>query len=474
VGTLAATVLFAPRLGVNMTLVIVAMVAAILALGPGRRDLWHRCLIGLVVALGVVPALWESPWLMFLCLLGAFGLSAFVVLDGRTWVSVPLVLPALGISGIRALIWLPTLLRRARVPGSLGSWLRGIGIGLLVAVPVGALLASADEGFARIIGLVVPEIDLGELPARAVVLVMVAALVVAAGFAYVAPPRWEAVPTRARRRASREWGVPLALVDLLVLAFLLVQATMLFGGDDVVVEGTGVTYAERAREGFGQLVVVTMITLGLLAWAGRSCDPQRPTERRILAVLGGAMVVGTLLIVVSALRRMWLYEQAYGFTVLRVNVAAFEMWLAVAVLAVAAAWWATVARILPRLMVTWGAVGLLVLALVSPEALVARANVDRFERTGKLDVQYLAGLSADAVPALQSLPPDVRTCALALYWGHTTGTAGEVEPDPWYAANLSRIRADAVFDDVTGTGTGAALPSGDVACAGVTGRLSGR
>ena len=63
----------------------------------------------------------------------------------------------------------------------------------------------------------------------------------------------------------------------------------------------------------------------------------------------------------------------------------------------------------------------------------ARENViDRYETTGKVDWDYLRGLSADAVPTLAALPPEQATCALR-----------EAEPDEggWTGWNLGRARA---------------------------------
>ena len=49
-----------------------------------------------------------------------------------------------------------------------------------------------------------------------------------------------------------------------------------------------------------------------------------------------------------------------------------------------------------------GAAALLALAALNPDAYIARHNLDRFAETGKVDTAYLAGLSADAVPALRA------------------------------------------------------------------------
>jgi hypothetical protein len=70
-----------------------------------------------------------------------------------------------------------------------------------------------------------------------------------------------------------EWVLPLALLDALVAAFVLVQLTVLFGGSRHVLRRAGPTYAEYARSGFWQLLAVSALTLlviaGAMRWAPR-------------------------------------------------------------------------------------------------------------------------------------------------------------------------------------------------------------
>jgi hypothetical protein len=87
----------------------------------------------------------------------------------------------------------------------------------------------------------------------------------------------------------------------------------------------------------------------------------------------------------------------------------------------------------PRFALITGVVGLLGIAAVNPDDLIARHNIERYEHTGKIDVEFLATLSDDAVPALMSLPEPERTQAL--------GTR-EPSDDDWLAWNLGRWRAE--------------------------------
>ena len=152
-----------------------------------------------------------------------------------------------------------------------------------------------------------------------------------------------------------EWAVPVGLVIALLVAFVVAQAAALFGGHDYVQRTTGLTYAAYVHQGFGQLTVATLLTLVTVALAVRKAPTSTRRERVLLRAVVGTLCVLTLVVVASALHRMDLYQQAYGFTVLRVLVDAFELWLGLLVVLVLVAgvrlsgWW------LPRAALVSGA-----------------------------------------------------------------------------------------------------------------------
>ncbi len=447
VGAVAALLLVAPRPGLGVLLVALALTAATRAV-PGRSlDRTGAALWVLALGLTGVAAVRASEWLVWLCLLVAAVVAALAVTRARTWPGVVLALPALVASAGRALPWAGTVVTRQVRPAGLGSYGRGAALGLATAAVVGGLLASADPTYADLLGRLLPS-DVGDLPLRAVAAVTVAVAVLGVGAALAAPARWR--PPRPGRPAVHraEWVLPLAIVAIVLLLWVAVQAARLFGLEDPAVTPAGDTYASRARLGFGQLVVVTLVLLALLSWAARRADARDRGERRLLALLGGAHVLLGEVVVASALQRMWDYDQAYGLTVLRLVVAATEIWLGLVLAGAGLAWLTRRTRVLALAVPVAGAAWLLVLALAGPDALVARWDVDRFARTGRIDVDYLASLSDDAVPAFAALDPATRACVLE------RRTPVPVD-DPWYGWNLARSRAAAVPGVVTADDTGA-------------------
>jgi hypothetical protein len=223
------------------------------------------------------------------------------------------------------------------------------------------------------------------------------------------------------------------LVAAVFLVFLGAQATVIFGGHDYLRRTTGLTYAEYVHQGFGQLTVATALTL-LVVWAAARKAPRAtPADRAWLRGSLGLLCVLTLVVVASALYRMHVYQEAYGFTRLRLLVDVFEGWLGLLVLGVMVSGLALRATWLPRAALLSGAALLLGLAALDPDAWIARHNLDRYDATGRVDWTYLRGLSHDAVPVLAELPDETVGCALG------ARDAGE---DDWLEWNLGRARAE--------------------------------
>ena len=232
--------------------------------------------------------------------------------------------------------------------------------------------------------------------------------------------------------------MPVLLVDLVFAIFVAAQAAVLFGGHDYVQRSTGLTYAEYVHQGFGQLTVATLLMF-LVVWAASRSAGTDPGDVLWLRISLGLLCALTLVVVVSALHRMQLYQEAYGFTQARLVVDVFEGWLGVVVLAVAISGLVRWGTWVPRFALVTGVVGLLGIAAVNPDDLIARHNIERYEETGKIDADFLATLSDDAVPALSTLPEPLRTQAL----GDRTRSG-----DDWLAWNLGRWRAaDHLVDD---------------------------
>ncbi|MEU6558195.1 DUF4153 domain-containing protein [Nocardia nova] len=399
---------------------------------PGR---WWTAAALALLAVGTFRA---AGWLFVLCLIAAAVAGSLAVVGRASIRGVLHDAIAVPLASAGALAWVYTAQGRLRGAAGTQQWRLGASVAatvVLLAVFV-PLLAGADATFAAIIDGLVPRMDAVTVTRWIVVFLLAGTATLGALYVLAGPP----VPADGHDRAAKrtlarlEWALPVGALTVVFTAFLGAQLVALFGGDDYVQRTAGLTYADYARSGFWQLAAVTVLTLAVivpvLLRATRDSATDRAWLRGLLCTVSGL----TLVIIASALGRMWTYQQAYGFTVLRVLVGTCELWLGVVYLLVIAAVVRLETTWLPRTTVATAVAALLLLAVLDPEALIASENIDRWQHGRELDTDYLAGLSADVLPALDRLPEPLRH-DLQQRLAHRTGD------DTWTSWNLARMRA---------------------------------
>ncbi|MET0787903.1 MAG: DUF4173 domain-containing protein [Cellulomonas sp.] len=442
-GVLGGALLVGHRPGLGAALVGLLVWAAAAPALVRRRDVHDLATAVLSIALVVVVAFRDAGWVVVLCALVAAWAGAAAVTSSRSAPAAALAPLSWAAGAVRALPWvakgIETRLggRRAELLVALRSV--AVTVGLLLVF--GLLFASADRVFASYL----PRIHADLLPGQVVVGALVALVAATLAHLAVAPPSWSdaRLPERAPARRG-EWLLPVLALDAMVVGFVAVQVGGLLGGHRHVLETAGLTYAQYAREGFAQLVVVTALTLVVVAVAARRAPRATPRDRLASRIALGVLCLGTLGVVASALRRMDLYVEAFGLTRLRVFVVVVEVTLAAVLLLVMVAGIRWRGRWLPRAVVQVVAVAMLGLALANPDAQIVRLNTTA-DLVADLDVGYLAGLSADAVPAIAQIEhqPFLRSCLLAAQdVPAATGLAD------W---NLGRQRASWVLADEDGS-----------------------
>ncbi|KQX69876.1 hypothetical protein ASD06_02385 [Angustibacter sp. Root456] len=393
-------------------------------------QLW---LASLSVLLCGVVALRDAAWVASLSVLAAMGTAAVAATSARSAGGVLLSAPAWVAGAVRAVPWLG---RRANAlsHGRSESLVRALGavsLTALLLVVFGALFASADAVFASYL----PRPDLHLLPAQAAVALLASVACATNGQLVSAPPPTAELRAPAGGPSTRwAWALPVTALAALVWAFVLVQVAALVGGHRYVDATAGLTYAEYTRQGFAQLVVATALTLVVVAVAVRHAPRASAADRLVVRASLGALCVGTLGVVASALRRVDLYVEAFGLTRLRLLVVFGEVALGAIVVLVLVAGVRWSGGWLPRAVVGVASVSMLALAAVNPDAQIVRYNASATAQ-GRLDVTYLQGLSADAVPAADALAEPMRSCVLA-----GLGRYGPQEVAGW---NFGRARARA-------------------------------
>jgi hypothetical protein len=423
----AALLLPGSLLGVGVPLVALLVAAAVAA---GARVSAGTIVFGsLALALTALAAVRDAGWVLALDLAAAWLLGS-VAVAGTTLAAA--VAPLLRLREVATLV--------PSAPWGSASVLRGAALGGLVVVPFGALFWSADAVFAEL-GRGVPFPAFGSLPGRALAFCVVFAG--AGGLALAARRRLQSPTLAVRRRlAFWEWALPLALLDALFAVFVTVQVAVLFGGQEHVLRTAGLTYSEYARQGFWQLLAAAGLTLTVVGGAVLLAATPRRADRLVLRVLLGVLCALTLVVLISALSRLRLYEEAFGLTRLRLIAEAVAVWLGgLFALLLAAGLVVRLRRVLAPVAIAGTGLALLVFSLLDPDGLIAQRNVERWRDTGRIDLDYLRTLSADAAPELAALPPSLRDSALG-------PLRSELAADePWSSFNLSRRRARELLSD---------------------------
>lgn len=462
----------------NLFLWAAALVGAVALLQRGRGAPTSgeaARLLGVGLAFAATLAWRDSPTLKLLArgaTAGAFALAALEA--GTAWVrragvtryGLAVAVAAVR-SGLGALVPLVDVDWAALREGSAGSRrghagaiARGVVIALPLLVVFGGLFMAADAVFQRLV-LDAIRIDPEELAGH--ILLTGFFGWVATGYVYGfltgtrLPALWAHVPRDGiedpplrilARRPSlgiTEVGVALGLLAALFATFVLVQFRYLFGGAELVEVTPGLTYAEYARRGFFELVLVVALMVPVLLAADWLLRRERPRDERVFRTIAAVQVVLLAAVMTSALQRIRLYLEAYGLTEARFYATSFLIWLALVLL-----WFVATVLRGRRDMFAFGALVsafaiVAGLQAINPDAIIARTNLAR-ERAGKeLDAEYIAyHLSGDAVPvlvpALPGVPAEVR-CRIAhrLLW--LWGSERELD---WRNWNRGAARARAV------------------------------
>jgi len=336
-------------------------------------------------------------------------------------------------------------------------------LGLLIAFPIlvvfVGLLATADLVFGDLVKDALAWIDLervAETIGRGLVVLVSGILFLGALIAALRAraPReliGEHEPIVKPFVGFIETVIVLGTVVLVFGLFGAIQLQYLFGGETNIT-AAGYTYSEYARRGFGELVWAAFLSLGLIFalghWGRRTDQRQRWT----FIGLSTALVLMLGVALASALVRLQLYENAFGFTRLRAYTHVFIFWLAALLIAFLVLLSMQRLRKFAPIAAAAGLGFVATLGIVSVDGFIAAQNLERFEETGDLDVAYLAQLTPDAIPtiamwlssAIMSTPTELNA-QLACRAGVLTS---ELSDQSWQSFHVGRQRAWNALADI--------------------------
>jgi hypothetical protein len=347
-----------------------------------------------------------------------------------------------------------TLREGAEVPRAIASpKARTTTRGLLITVPVVivllVLLRNADPTLAWVVDRITDLLPEWSISARVVFFLFLLALTLGAS-SLGARQRDSRLPALPKVPAVGPLGfteqrMVLIAVAVVLWLFVVLQLSYLFA-DPPSVLGSGTTFAEYARKGFAQLSVAVTLVGGLILVLEATRAPDLGADqRRLLLRLEAALLIALELMLLSAFRRVVLYEQAYGYTTMRVFAQAYMFVVALSLVAL----WLEISR--GAITVDFGrrvsviALGTFtVLAFWNYDAWIANKNFDRAARTGKFDSAYAIQLSrdTDAIPTMVARRNELAAPERAVV-DNFLGCHRLSEPARWFEYNV-RLRAAAL------------------------------
>ncbi len=342
-----------------------------------------------------------------------------------------------------------------RAPSKIGKILAGVFISVPLVIILASMLASADAVFGSLVNKVpvwFTGIEFGEFIVRSILVILV--FLVSAG--YIASLAERKMPEKTIQDNSIQ-SVPkildpviaatvLTIVNVLYIFFVVIQFAYLFGSFNFELP-EGYTYSEYARMGFLELVVVSVINFCILLASIGLTKAAGEAQKLLDKILQIIMVGCTCVILVSAWYRMLMYEEAYGFTYLRVLTQAFMVFMLVLLaIMVVKICKTNMSLFMPYLAVTLSA--FVLINYLNVDIIIARNNINRYHQTGDLDLEYIRYLSYDAVSELVQQLDELE--------GKTKMTAQEILKNKreylenirsWQSFNVSRLRAAKFIDE---------------------------
>ncbi|MBT2640320.1 MULTISPECIES: DUF4173 domain-containing protein [unclassified Bacillus (in: firmicutes)] len=291
---------------------------------------------------------------------------------------------------------------------SKSATIRKVLIGMAISIPllfvIVNLLVSADQQFGNLLGAF-PRWLLG-LKIEEEVLRTIAVTIYALSIFGLFQVLRNKQPLPAKSQEPKDkmaWDsvislTVLTLLNIVYLLFVIVQFQYFFSET----LKAGFTYAEFARRGFFELLFVTMLNLLIISAIVSYVDKASKFMTLAIRSLLSLLVIFSGVMLYSAFIRLFMYEEAYGFTFARVLAHSFMVFLLVILCYSFMRIW--MERLsLVRFYIISAIIFYTLINTVQLDRYVVDRNLERYSETGKIDIYYLNSLSYEGVEGLVEL-----------------------------------------------------------------------
>jgi hypothetical protein len=269
-------------------------------------------------------------------------------------------------------------------------------IGLVISIPILlifiALMASADDvfrSFINIENLFITDFFDGLFIPKMIIFILTLCYVFGHYYFLLYKERkTPEMPVVARKYYETIITTIMILVNVLFALFIFIQFRYLFSNS--IIEG--MTFSGYARKGFFELTVISLIIIGMILIL------KYFSKDKLNKILQSLLLLSTMVIAYSAIFRMNLYLEAYGYTWLRlISLCFIYLQIIIMIVTLVAIW----RRIRVKTIITaMYLTAYLTLNFVNMDAIIIKENMDRYFDGHELDTYYFTVMSHDANESL--------------------------------------------------------------------------
>lgn len=200
-----------------------------------------------------------------------------------------------------------------------------------------------------------------------------------------------------------------------------------------------ISYAEYARQGFFQLMFVSLINIIVILISKKSENQKDKKTTTYIKIMNILMIVLTFVIIISAFIRMYMYECEFGYTLLRllvyITLATEVILLIPTIIYITNSKFNIVKSYMIILISVYT-----IINFINVDYIIAYKNINRYHNKKELDIVYLENNSADNIPLLidlynkttdQSLKEELKDYLTSI----------SLKSNSFQEYNISRVRA---------------------------------
>ena len=245
----------------------------------------------------------------------------------------------------------------------------------------------------------------------------------------------------------------LVMLNIVYTLFSLIQFSYLYGGQNNSLPAS-FTYAQYARKGFFELVAVTIINLSIFLAGIRHTRYAGKTTDNLMKVFLSLLIMFTINMLFSAHFKMSLYEDVYGLTYLRVFVHAFILLLFLLLAVGLVKIWRRDTPLV-KLFIAITITFYTAFNFINVDRLIVKSNIQLYQKTGHIDIDYLSDLSYDAIPELTEFlrqNPEITEKSSGPVNNNLTLKYNELQKQSrhWQSFNYSKLKARQALESYFG------------------------